>query len=103
MKSPILSQTFLSFSFLISFYTFFCQISEPASTNLFKNVEFGFNIGYLNEITQIEPLLDRLKKQNINSLRVFEPFTKGLYNDSAKLYGYIEKIIKHDFKLLISI
>ncbi|OFY65738.1 MAG: hypothetical protein A3H98_10315 [Bacteroidetes bacterium RIFCSPLOWO2_02_FULL_36_8] len=103
MKSPILSQTFLSFSFLISFYTSFCQISEPASTNLFKNVEFGFNIGYLNEITQIEPLLDRLKKQNINSLRVFEPFTKGLYNDSAKLYGYIEKIIKHDFKLLISI
>lgn len=70
-----------------------------------KHLKIGINIGYLGDLSLEEVFtspLRRIKKDGINDLRIYEPFTMGLSN--SKRISILSKIIQIEgFNVLLSL
>ncbi len=90
----------------VLFLRFTCKHQQPGEGQgpaAFKQVDIGFNLGYLGETKMTYPVLDSMKRQGFDWVRVYEPFTRGLYRDTAKILDLIGQLVKRDCKVLLSL
>ena len=77
---------------------------EGLKQNNFKRVEFGFNIGYLNDLQDAnlyERALSQIKQDGITDLRIYEPFTKNIVQNPGLADKLLSPLTGNGFKILL--
>lgn len=86
---------------------------KPASPNTtnnvkqshnFKQIDFGFNIGYLADLKNTNLFagpLNQIKQDGISKLRIYEPFTKNIVQQPGIVPKLISPLVQSGFKILL--
>ena len=82
------------------------QQVEPSEDG-FKQIEFGFNIGFLSYLQQYRDLyvspLARVKEDGFTHMRVYDPFTKGMVPFETKVVDHVKYLTDQDMEVLFCI
>ncbi|MBO9699278.1 MAG: hypothetical protein J7604_03660 [Sporocytophaga sp.] len=85
-------------------YELYNPSKEIIQQSKFKQVEFGFNLGYLARIKSSEVALNKISSSGqFKYIRIYEPFGRTLYNNFDDIYSKINQITSKGFTLLISL
>ena len=82
------------------------QSKKSVNQNNFKQIQFGFNIGFLVDLHHTElfsKVLPIIKQDGITDLRVYEPFTKNLVNHPGMAANLLTPLVKNGFNILLDI
>lgn len=72
----------------------------------FKQIKFGFNIGFLADLGQADlfkKVLPIIKQDGITDLRVYEPFTKNLITHPGMAANLLSPLVRNGFNVLLDI
>ena len=80
--------------------------TENIKQENFKQIEFGFNIGFLVDLQQValyKKVLPIIKQDGITDLRVYEPFTKNLVQKPELAANLLSPLTQAGFNILLCI
>jgi hypothetical protein len=70
----------------------------------FKQIQFGFNIGYLADLQQAnlyKTVLSQIKQDGVTNLRIYEPFTKNIVQKPGLAAKLLSSLSQAGFKILL--
>lgn len=80
------------------------KTKESLKQENFKQIQFGFNIGYLVDLQYADlgkKVLSQLKQDGISNLRIYEPFTKAIVKKPALAANLLTPLTNAGFKILL--